>query len=63
MVWLKFGTTCVLALEGPRQSICAISFYPQLGIALTGSEEGTVAIWNCGRYDLQTSLNYGYAPV
>lgn len=34
-------------------------FHPSLPIIVSGSEDGTVKIWNANTYRLENTLNYG----
>ena len=47
-------------LEGHRQNISCVAFHPELPIILSGSEDGTVRIWHCNTYRLESTLNYGF---
>lgn len=34
-------------------------YHPELPVIISGSEDGTIKIWNSGTYRLEQSLNYG----
>ncbi|KAI9311723.1 coatomer WD associated region-domain-containing protein [Dichotomocladium elegans] len=58
-VWDYQNKNCVQTLEGHSQNVNFASFHPELPIIMSGSEDGTVRIWNADTYRLENSLNYG----
>ncbi|KAI7849632.1 coatomer WD associated region-domain-containing protein [Circinella umbellata] len=58
-VWDYQNKNCVQTLEGHSQNVNFASFHPELPIIMSGSEDGTVRIWNSDTYRLENSLNYG----
>lgn len=62
-IWDYQNKTCVQTLEGHGQNVTAVCFHPELPIALTGSEDGTVRAWHANTHRLESSLNYGFERV
>lgn len=62
-IWDYQNKTCVQTLEGHAQNISCVGFHPELPIILTGSEDGTVRIWQANTYRLESTLNYGLERV
>ncbi|CAG9858263.1 unnamed protein product [Phyllotreta striolata] len=62
-IWDYQNKTCVQTLEGHGQNVTAVCFHPELPIALTGSEDGTVRVWHANTHRLESSLNYGFERV
>lgn len=58
-VWDYQNKNCVQTLDGHRQNVNFALFHPSLPIILSGSEDGTVRIWNSDTYRLENTLNYG----
>lgn len=58
-IWDYQNKNCVQTLEGHSQNVNFASFHPELPIIISGSEDGTVRIWNSDTYRLENSLNYG----
>ncbi|XP_072393406.1 coatomer subunit beta' [Diabrotica undecimpunctata] len=62
-IWDYQNKTCVQTLEGHAQNVTAACFHPELPVALTGSEDGTVRVWHANTHRLESSLNYGFERV
>ncbi|VEN34658.1 unnamed protein product [Callosobruchus maculatus] len=62
-IWDYQNKTCVQTLEGHAQNVTAVCFHPELPVALTGSEDGTVRVWHTNTHRLESSLNYGFERV
>ncbi|CAH1104485.1 unnamed protein product [Psylliodes chrysocephalus] len=62
-IWDYQNKTCVQTLEGHGQNVTAVCFHPELPIALTGSEDGTIRVWHANTHRLESSLNYGFERV
>ncbi|CAO3657574.1 unnamed protein product [Mucor hiemalis] len=58
-VWDYQNKNCVQTLDGHRQNVNFALFHPALPIIISGSEDGTVRIWNSDTYRLENTLNYG----
>lgn len=58
-IWDYQNKNCVQTLDGHNQNVNFAVFHPQLPIILSGSEDGTVRIWNADTYRLENTLNYG----
>lgn len=58
-VWDYQNKNCVQTLDGHRQNVNFALFHLSLPIILSGSEDGTVRIWNSDTYRLENTLNYG----
>jgi len=48
----------VSVLEGHTNNVSAVAFHPSLPVIITGSEDGTVRLWNSS-YRLESTLTYG----
>ncbi|KAI9221346.1 coatomer WD associated region-domain-containing protein [Blastocladiella britannica] len=62
-VWDLQNKTCVATLDGHTQNVIVAEFHPELPIALTGAEDGTIKVWNATTWKLEHSLNYGMERV
>ncbi|KAG5868665.1 hypothetical protein JTB14_009969 [Gonioctena quinquepunctata] len=62
-IWDYQNKTCVQTLEGHSFNVTAVCFHPELPVALTGSEDGTVRVWHANTHRLESSLNYGFERV
>ena len=40
-------------------NVSCVAFHPELPIIISGSEDGTVKIWQSTTYRLEHTLNYG----
>ncbi|KIY50151.1 coatomer protein [Fistulina hepatica ATCC 64428] len=58
-IWDYISKSCVQTMEGHANNISFAVFHPNLPIIISGSEDGTVKIWNSGTYRLENTLNYG----
>lgn len=58
-VWDYQNKNCVQTLSGHRQNVNFAVFHPELPIILSGSEDGTVRLWNSDTYRLENTLDYG----
>jgi coatomer subunit beta' len=58
-IWDYQNKNCVQTLEGHNQNVNFAAFHPNLPIILSGSEDGTVRLWNSDTYRLENTLNYG----
>ena len=45
-------------MEGHTNNVSFAVFHPNLPIIISGSEDGTVKIWNSGTYRVENTLNY-----
>lgn len=57
-VWDYLSKSCVQTMEGHTNNVSFAVFHPNLPIIVSGSEDGTVKIWNSGTYRLENTLNY-----
>ena len=57
-VWDYLSKSCVQTMEGHTNNISFAVFHPNLPIIISGSEDGTVKIWNSGTYRIENTLNY-----
>lgn len=62
-IWDYQNKSCVQTLTGHARNISAVAFHPELPIALSGSEDGTVRIWHANTHRLESTLNYGMERV
>ncbi|KAF8498938.1 coatomer beta [Hysterangium stoloniferum] len=58
-VWDYLSKSCVQTMEGHTSNVSFVVFHPNLPLIISGSEDGTVKIWNSGTYRLENTLNYG----
>eukprot|EP00727_Mastigamoeba_balamuthi_P006449 m51a1_g2424 Coatomer subunit beta' A (942) ;mRNA; f:812330-815630 len=62
-VWDYQSKACVATLEGHTHNVSAVLFHPELPIILTGSEDGSVRVWNSGTYRPEKLVNNGMERV
>ena len=58
-IWDYLSKSCVQTMEGHTSNVSFAVFHPSLPVIVSGSEDGTVKIWNSGTYRLENTLNYG----
>ncbi|ETW83757.1 hypothetical protein HETIRDRAFT_415508 [Heterobasidion irregulare TC 32-1] len=58
-VWDYLSKSCVQTMESHTNNVSFAVFHPNLPIIISGSEDGTVKIWNSGTYRLENTLSYG----
>ncbi|KAF9034097.1 coatomer protein [Panaeolus papilionaceus] len=57
-VWDYLSKSCVQTMEGHTNNVSFAVFHPNLPIIISGSEDGTVKIWNSGTYRIENTLSY-----
>ena len=57
-VWDYLSKSCVQTLQGHTNNVSFAVFHPSLPVILSGSEDGTVKIWNSGTYRIEHTLSY-----
>ncbi|KAK0491647.1 coatomer protein [Armillaria novae-zelandiae] len=57
-VWDYLSKSCVQTMEGHTNNVSFAIFHPNLPIIVSGSEDGTVKMWNSGTYRLENTLGY-----
>ena len=57
-VWDYHSKSCVQTLEGHTNNVSFAIFHPNLPLIISGSEDGTIKIWNGGTYRLETTPSY-----
>ncbi|KAF9443984.1 coatomer protein [Macrolepiota fuliginosa MF-IS2] len=57
-VWDYLSKSCVQTMEGHTNNVSFAVFHPNLPIIISGSEDGTVKIWNSGTYRIEHTLSY-----
>ncbi|KAF8871943.1 coatomer protein [Gymnopilus junonius] len=57
-VWDYLSKSCVQTLEGHTNNVSYAVFHPNLPVIISGSEDGTVKIWNSGTYRVENTLSY-----
>ncbi|KAF8187171.1 coatomer protein [Pholiota molesta] len=57
-VWDYLSKSCVQTMEGHTNNVSFAVFHPNLPIIISGSEDGTVKIWNSGTYRVENTLSY-----
>lgn len=58
-VWDYLSKSCVQTMESHTNNVSFAVFHPNLPIIISGSEDGTIKLWNSGTYRLENTLNYG----
>lgn len=59
VIWDVQTKTPVQQLLGHSANVSAVTFHPSRPLILSGSEDGTVRLWNSNTYRLESTLNYG----
>ena len=54
-VWDYLSKSCIRTMEGHTNNPSFVVFHPNLPIIISGSEDGTVKIWNSNMYRLENS--------
>lgn len=57
-VWDYLSKSCVQTMEGHTNNVSFAVFHPNLPVIISGSEDGTVKIWNSGTYRIEHTLSY-----
>ncbi|KAE9402636.1 Coatomer, beta' subunit [Gymnopus androsaceus JB14] len=57
-VWDYLSKSCVQTMEGHTNNVSFAVFHPSLPIIISGSEDGTVKIWNANTYRIENTLSY-----
>ncbi|KAF8634631.1 hypothetical protein AX15_000808 [Amanita polypyramis BW_CC] len=57
-VWDYLSKSCVQTMEGHTNNVSFAIFHPNLPIIISGSEDGTVKLWNSGTYRIENTLSY-----
>ncbi|PFH50394.1 hypothetical protein AMATHDRAFT_145122 [Amanita thiersii Skay4041] len=57
-VWDYLSKSCVQTMEGHTNNVSFAVFHPNLPIIVSGSEDGTVKLWNSGTYRIENTLSY-----
>ncbi|VDB90110.1 unnamed protein product [Peniophora sp. CBMAI 1063] len=58
-VWDYLSKSCVQTMESHTNNVSFAVFHPNLPLIISGSEDGTVKLWNSGTYRLENTLSYG----
>ncbi|KAF9535194.1 coatomer protein [Crepidotus variabilis] len=62
-VWDYLSKSCVQTMEGHTNNVSFAVFHPNLPIIISGSEDGTVKIWNSSTYRVENTLSYALERV
>eukprot|EP01027_Heterolobosea_sp_BB2_P002946 GEZU01004435.1.p1 GENE.GEZU01004435.1~~GEZU01004435.1.p1 ORF type:complete len:992 (-),score=264.33 GEZU01004435.1:172-3147(-) len=62
-VWDYQSKACVKVLEGHTHNVSVCCFHPELPVIITGSEDGSIRVWNSNTYRLEHTLNYNLERV
>ncbi|XP_066317357.1 uncharacterized protein [Miscanthus floridulus] len=62
-IWDLGSRTCVHLLEGHKDCVCTVCSHPDHPILITGSNDGTVRLWNSITFRLEGILNFGLGMV
>jgi coatomer subunit beta' len=57
-IWDYLSKSCVQTMEGHTNNPSFAVFHPNLPIIISGSEDGTIKIWNSNTYRLENTLSY-----
>ncbi|KAH8814640.1 coatomer protein [Flagelloscypha sp. PMI_526] len=57
-VWDYISKSCVQTLEGHTSNVSFAVWHPRLPILISGSEDGTVKLWNSSTYRIENTLSY-----
>jgi coatomer subunit beta' len=57
-IWDYLSKSCIQTLDGHSNNVLFAVFHPALPLIISGSEDGTVKLWNSGTYRLENTLNY-----
>ncbi|KAJ3991040.1 coatomer protein [Lentinula boryana] len=57
-VWDYLSKSCVQTMEGHTNNVSFAVFHPSLPVIISGSEDGTVKIWNANTYRIENTLSY-----
>lgn len=58
-IWDYLSKSCVQTMESHTNNVSFAVFHPNLPLIISGSEDGTVKLWNSGTYRLENTLSYG----
>ncbi|EON68254.1 hypothetical protein W97_07512 [Coniosporium apollinis CBS 100218] len=58
-VWDYQTKGLIATLEGHTSNVSFACYHPELPIIISGSEDGSIKLWNANTYRLEQSLNYG----
>ena len=58
-IWDYQTKQCIHTLSGHHHNISSVSFYPDLPLIVSTSEDSSVKIWHSTTFRLETTLNYG----
>ncbi|KAI0065970.1 coatomer protein [Artomyces pyxidatus] len=58
-IWDYLSKSCVQTMESHTNNVSFAVFHPNIPIIVSGSEDGTIKIWNSGTYRLENTLSYG----
>ena len=57
-MWDYHSKSCVQTLEGHTNNVSFAILHSNLPLIISGSEDGTIKLWNSGTYRLETTLSY-----
>ncbi|KAL0209043.1 hypothetical protein P9112_011630 [Eukaryota sp. TZLM1-RC] len=58
-VWDTTNRVCVKTLEHHTNNVSAIKFHPKLPLLISGSEDGSVCIFDVPSFEVSNSISYG----
>jgi len=58
-VWDYLSKSCIQTMESHTNNVSFAMFHPNLPVIISGSEDGTIKLWNSGTYRLENTLSYG----
>ena len=58
-IWDYTSKALIATLEGHSSNVSFACYHPELPIIISGSEDGTVLVWNANTYKLEQTLSYG----
>jgi coatomer subunit beta' len=57
-IWDYLSKACIQTMEGHNSNVFCAVFHPSLPLIVSGSEDGSVMVWNSGTYRCETTLSY-----
>lgn len=57
-VWDYLSKSCVQTMEGHTNNVSFAVFHPNMPVIVSGSEDGTIKMWNSGTYRIENTLSY-----
>ncbi|OMJ29003.1 Coatomer subunit beta' [Smittium culicis] len=62
-IWDYQNNNCVQKLSGHTQNVISAGFHPSMPLIYTGSEDGSIRLYNSNSYRVESVLNYGLGRI